>query len=62
MNLPYKKCKCCGKRIGFIEWWKDTREAYKYLMFHAKAMNDGTIGKKEMKEELKNRFEKRNGC
>ncbi len=20
MNLPYRKCKCCGKRIGLLEW------------------------------------------
>lgn len=20
MILPYQKCKCCGKRIGFKEW------------------------------------------
>lgn len=26
MNLPYKKCKCCGKRIGLKEWWKTLKE------------------------------------
>lgn len=57
LNLPYiMKCKCCGKRIGFWEWCRVTKEMYRYMMLHANCLDDGKKTSKEIMAEVKERF------
>lgn len=52
MILPYSKCKCCGKRVGFLDWYRFMKELWRYIKLHGEFIGRDAKNKKEYKEEL----------